>query len=255
MPARPIRWRATSRGSTPRSSSQPGRMLNDFRNLGFNQARERQEGLRRHDAVDRRRRRHQHELRFSQPGRTERNRQDQLYAEGVFPFANQRTTDPITGKTAGRYDTCTATNTCPLAMEIYSANEYWVKAASLLHTEPAGHERSARTIRWRATTSSRATSTATRQRQRQGRLPAVRQSARLGAGPARAVGRAGPLVDQGRRRRRRARAAASPTARWCRRCRKRRGLPEHSRRHLHRPEDRPATCFNYGPRLLRDRAS
>jgi hypothetical protein len=36
--------------------------------------------------------------------RTERNRQDQLYVEGVFPFANQRTSDPITGRTAGRYD-------------------------------------------------------------------------------------------------------------------------------------------------------
>jgi len=56
----------------------------------------------------------------------------------VFPFANQRTTDPISGKTAGRYDACTRTNTCPLAMEIYSENEYWVKAASLFHTDPAG---------------------------------------------------------------------------------------------------------------------
>ena len=76
--------------------------------------------------------------RFSQPGRTERNRQDQLYAEGVFPFANQRLKDPISGKTAGRYDACTKTNTCPLAMEIYSANEYWVKGASLFHTDPMG---------------------------------------------------------------------------------------------------------------------
>ena len=49
-----------------------------------------------------------------------------------------RLTDPISGKTAGRYDACTKTNTCPLAMEIYSANEYWVKAASLFHTDPMG---------------------------------------------------------------------------------------------------------------------
>jgi hypothetical protein len=41
--------------------------------------------------------------RFSQPGRTERNRQDQLYAEGVFPVRNQDAPPiPITGKTAGR---------------------------------------------------------------------------------------------------------------------------------------------------------
>jgi len=76
--------------------------------------------------------------RFSQPARTERNRQDQLYVEGVFPFANQRSTDPISGKTAGRYDRCTVTKTCPLGMEVYSANEYWVKAASLFTTDPAG---------------------------------------------------------------------------------------------------------------------
>jgi hypothetical protein len=77
-------------------------------------------------------------LRFSQPGRTERNRQHHLYQEGVFPFANTMTTDPITGKTDSRFASCTATNTCPATMEIFSANEYWVKAASLMHTDPAG---------------------------------------------------------------------------------------------------------------------
>ena len=118
--------------------SQPGRMLNDFRNLGFNQAENGRivfdgmlqwvgaaDGL----AMN---------YRFSQPGRTERNRQDQLYPEAIFPFANESTTDHITGKTAGRYDKCTATNTCPLAMEIWSSNEYWVKAASLMHTNTQG---------------------------------------------------------------------------------------------------------------------
>ena len=119
-------------------SSQPGRMLNDFRNLGFNQAENGKivfdgmmQWIAAGDGINM-------NYRFSQPGRTERNRQDQLFAEGVFPFANQRTTDPITHKTAGRYDACTKSNTCPLAMEIYSANEYWVKGASLFHTDPNG---------------------------------------------------------------------------------------------------------------------
>jgi hypothetical protein len=119
-------------------SSQPGRMLNDFRNLGFNQAENGKivfdgmmQWIAAGDGINM-------NYRFSQPGRTERNRQDQLYAEGVFPFANQRTTDPITRKTAGRYDACAKTNTCPLAMEIYSENEYWVKGASLFHTDPMG---------------------------------------------------------------------------------------------------------------------
>src|SRR6266566_689053 len=74
----------------------------------------------------------------SQPGRTERNRQDHLYAEGVFPFANVKTHDPITGKTDSRYARCKETGTCPYGVEIYSANEYWVKAASLLHTNSQG---------------------------------------------------------------------------------------------------------------------
>ena len=118
--------------------SQPGRLLNDFRLYGFNQAETGQKVFDGHmqwiaaaDGLNL-------NLRFSQPGRTERNRQDHLYAEGLFPFANESTTDSITGKTAGRYDKCTLTNTCPFAMEIYSANEYWVKAASLFHTNTQG---------------------------------------------------------------------------------------------------------------------
>ena len=118
--------------------SQPGRMLNDFRTLGFNQAENGKivfdgmlQWIAAADGINM-------NIRFSQPGRTERNRQDQLFAEGVFPFANQRMTDPISGRTAGRYDACSKTNTCPLAMEVYSANEYWVKGASLFHTDPMG---------------------------------------------------------------------------------------------------------------------
>jgi hypothetical protein len=118
--------------------SQPGRMLNDFRDLGFNEDEQGKivfdgmlQWIAAGDGINM-------NYRFSQPGRTERNRQDQLYAEGVFPFAHQKLTDPITGKTAGRYDRCTATNTCPLGMEVYSANEYWVKAASLMTTNPQG---------------------------------------------------------------------------------------------------------------------
>jgi hypothetical protein len=119
-------------------SSQPGRFLNDFRLFGFNQAETLQKVFDGHmqwitaaDGINL-------NYRFSQPGRTERNRQDHLYAEGVFPFANESTTDHITGKTAGRNDRCGATNTCPFTMEIYSGNEYWVKAASLFHTDTKG---------------------------------------------------------------------------------------------------------------------
>ena len=120
------------------TNSQPGRMLNDFRNLGFNEDENGKivfdgmlQWIAAGDGINM-------NYRFSQPARTERNRQDQLYVEGVFPFANQRTKDPVTGKTAGRYDKCMKTKTCPLGMEVYSANEYWVKAASLFTTDPSG---------------------------------------------------------------------------------------------------------------------
>ena len=125
--------------------SQPGRMLNDFRNLGFNQAENGKivfdgmmQWIAAGDGINM-------NYRFSQPGRTQRNRQDQLYLEGMFPFANQYRR-PIRSRARPRDVTtrCTKSNTCPLAMEIYSANEYWVKGASLFHTDPDGQGRSSR---------------------------------------------------------------------------------------------------------------
>jgi hypothetical protein len=79
-------------------------------------------------------------FRFAQPGRTERNRQNHLYPEGNFPFAYPPLTDPFTGKTAGRAVRCSASGTCAKAIEVNSANEYWVKAGSLLHTDAQGND-------------------------------------------------------------------------------------------------------------------
>src|SRR5206468_553498 len=72
--------------------------------------------------------------RFAQPGRTERNRQNHLYPEAPFPFSYAVQTDALTGKTDGRNLRCQKTNTCPRIMSVNSANEYWVKAGSLVHT-------------------------------------------------------------------------------------------------------------------------
>ncbi len=119
-------------------SSQPGRLLNDFRHLGFNETESGRKAFDGHmqwiaagNGINM-------NYRFSQSGRTERNRQNHLYIEGRFPFANVTTHDPITRKTDSRYASCQKTKTCALGMEIYSANEYWVKSASLLHTTPDG---------------------------------------------------------------------------------------------------------------------
>lgn len=120
------------------TSSQPARTLNDFVHLGFNQdenGRKVFDGMMQWigagDGLNM-------NYRWSQTKRTERNRQEELYLEGLFPFANQTTHDPISGQTDGRFAKCGATNTCPLSMEFYSANEYWVKAGSLMSTDPTG---------------------------------------------------------------------------------------------------------------------
>jgi hypothetical protein len=120
------------------TSSQPARTLNDFTHLGFNEDENGNkvfDGMMQWvgagDGINM-------NYRWSQTKRTERNRQEELYLEGLFPFANQTTFDPISGETDGRYKKCTETNTCPLAMEFYSSNEYWVKAGSLTSTDPTG---------------------------------------------------------------------------------------------------------------------
>jgi len=119
-------------------SSQPGRFLNDFVHLGFNEDESHRkvfDGMMQWvaagDGLNM-------NYRWSQTSRTNRNRQELLYLEGLFPFANVETFDPISDTTDGRNKKCDATNTCPLKMEFYSSNEYWVKAASLFHTNPAG---------------------------------------------------------------------------------------------------------------------
>jgi hypothetical protein len=120
------------------TSSQPARTLNDFTHLGFNEdERHRKvfDGMMQWigagDGLNM-------NYRWSQTKRTERNRQEELYLEGLYPFANVPTFDPISNMSDWRYKRCEQTQTCPLAVEFYSANEYWVKAGSLMSTDPTG---------------------------------------------------------------------------------------------------------------------
>ena len=120
--------------------SQPGRYMNDFVWLGFNEDLNQRrvfDGVENWiaagtgEALN---------FRFAQPGRTERNRQNHLYPEGIFPFAYTTLTDSLTGKTDGRNARCSQTNTCPKIMAVNSANEYWVKTGSLVHTDLQGND-------------------------------------------------------------------------------------------------------------------
>jgi len=120
--------------------SQPCRFMRDFLHLGFNES---EQGQRIFDGV----------LnwvggasggffnyRFAQPGRTHRQHIGRPYPERQFPFANQVLSDPVTGKTDGRLRRCLASGTCPNIFEANSANEYWVKTGSLLHTDTRGND-------------------------------------------------------------------------------------------------------------------
>jgi hypothetical protein len=118
--------------------SQPARTLNDFVHLGFNEDENHRkvfdgmmQWIAAGDGANM-------NYRWSQTKRTNRNRQELLYLEGLYPFANVPTFDPISGTSDWRYKKCEQTHTCPLATEFYSANEFWVKAASLMSTDPTG---------------------------------------------------------------------------------------------------------------------
>jgi len=120
--------------------SQPARYMRDFVHLGFN---EDEAGRRVFEGI----------LnweggasgiflnyRFAQAARTHRQHVGRWYPEREFPFANQVLFDPVTGKTDGRLRRCQASHSCPRIFEVNSSNEYWVKASSLLHTDPLGND-------------------------------------------------------------------------------------------------------------------
>jgi hypothetical protein len=121
-------------------SSQPARTMNDIIWLGFNQdlsGKQVFDGVfnwvSAGDGVG-------INYRFEQSGMTERNRQQHFYPEAVFPFAFSTTTDTLSGKVDGKFVRCATSNTCPKVMNIDSANEYWVKAGSLLHTDSTAND-------------------------------------------------------------------------------------------------------------------
>jgi hypothetical protein len=126
-------------------SSQPCRAMHDFVRLGFNEA-EGPAGAAPAKAFD-------GVLnwkagasgifmnyRFGQPVRTHRQHVARWTPEYQFPFADQKLTDSVTGKTDYRLRRCDESKTCPKTFEANSSNEYWAKAASILQTDSGGHD-------------------------------------------------------------------------------------------------------------------
>lgn len=71
---------------------------------------------------------------FAMPFRTATQHEDRFYPEVWFPHATAPATDPASGRRGGllRGD-----GTDPLVIETNTTTEYWQKAASLIHSDPA----------------------------------------------------------------------------------------------------------------------
>ena len=221
------------------SISQPSRALNDFQTLGFNEdvdGRRVFDGILSHtgggsgDQIN---------YRFGQTGRTERNRQNHLYPEAVFPFAHQVLTDHLSGKTGGRQERGLASDTCPKRFEVNTANEYWCKAASLLHTDTQGNDLpDPANVRFYLLSGlSHSVGDVTDQE----KMPAADQRRQPLCRPSGAPGRSGSVGQSGRRAARESGAATQPQCRLGsrpsrlsdrRRVASRIGLADHPRRHL-----------------------
>ena len=79
------------------------------------------------------------DVRFAQPGRSAGTEQvDNLYPGTEFPFAYTRVTDPLSGRTQGLLDRCSADNSCPKIFHAATALEMWELRQSLGFTDPLG---------------------------------------------------------------------------------------------------------------------
>jgi hypothetical protein len=120
-------------------TSQSGRMVRSFIQLGFNQD---EDGRQAFEGA------YPHiggglmplNVRFGQPGRAWGDQIDHLYPAYDFPFTYARQRDPITGREQGVLDRCQASGTCPLIFHVATALEMWEGRQSLGLTDPLGQQ-------------------------------------------------------------------------------------------------------------------
>jgi hypothetical protein len=77
-------------------------------------------------------------VRFGQPGRGWGSAVDRTFPAYDFPFSYARQFDPLTGRTQGLLDRCTADKTCPRIIHAATALEIWDGRQSLGFTDPLG---------------------------------------------------------------------------------------------------------------------
>ena len=118
--------------------SQSGRMLRDFLYQGFNEdvaGRIVFDGMHPNIAGSRKTFTN---YQFGQPGRWQKQHEDHVYPGDQFPFTYATLTDPLSGRTDGLQERCSASNTCPKIVHSDGEAELWQARASLVVTDPAG---------------------------------------------------------------------------------------------------------------------
>ncbi len=118
--------------------SQSGRMLRDFLYQGFNEdvaGRIVFDGMHPNIAGSRKTFTN---YPFGQPGRWQKQHEDHVYPGDQFPFTYATLTDPLSGRTDGLLERCSASDTCPKIVHSDGEAELWQARASLVVTDPAG---------------------------------------------------------------------------------------------------------------------
>jgi hypothetical protein len=125
------------RAAIMEGSSQSGRFMRTFLNLGFNQDEGGKivfEGMNPHIATGM----VPINVRFGQPGRGYGQHEEHSYPAHEAPFTWSRVTDAVSGRTAGLLDRCGKTNTCPKIMQTVSSTEYWQGRMAVNTTDGMG---------------------------------------------------------------------------------------------------------------------
>jgi hypothetical protein len=76
--------------------------------------------------------------RFAMPTRHFSMLEDHAYATDYFPFTTRVEQDPVTGVHASVLDAARVLKSVPKLVYVNTSAEYWNRAASLIHTDPAG---------------------------------------------------------------------------------------------------------------------
>ena len=118
--------------------SQSGRALRDFLYQGFNEdvsGRIVLDGM--HPDIAGSRKTFTN-YQFSQPGRWQKQHEDHVFPGDQFPFTYTTLTDPISGRTDGLLERCSASSTCPKIIHTDGEAEIWQARSSLTVTSPLG---------------------------------------------------------------------------------------------------------------------